>query len=487
MKPKFLTLLLAASFGLPAFAENLSEVYRASLAYDPTFAAARSSFEAAKERVPQSLAGLLPNANLNANIRKNDVETTIGTTPETSNDFTSRGWSITATQPIFRGQNIAAYRQSKISVRLAENEFKVADQDLILRAAQVYFDVLLAQDTLEFTRSQKAAITEQLAAAKRSFEVGTVTITDIHEAQARFDLVTAQEIANQNNLEVKKRAMHTLTGKPIKLLSPLVDKPSLTVPAPASMDDWVERALNGNLQVRIRELAKQIADKEIERARAGHYPTLDLTANHIVNDDQNFGSVTSDNTSTILGLELAVPIYQGGRTSSQVREAVANKEKARQELEDALRNAALQTRQAYLNVTSTEAQVKALEAALSSSEKSLESTRLGLQVGVRTNVDVLDAQQQFFSAKKDLSGSRYNFLLSVLNLKAAIGALSPSDLEEIDRLLDGTSPAATKTSLAPSGFGQPHARTLKGQPAQANETGAPAAPVSRALKTRSRK
>lgn len=430
MKPKLLCFLLASAFSLPASADNLFEVYRAALTHDAGYAAAQAAYRAAQEKAPQARAGLLPNASLNANTRHNDVDTSLG-----SNDYRSWGWSVNAAQPIYRGQNWVAYDQAKVSVQLAENQLRSAGQDLILRTARAYFDVLLAQDSLEFIRAQKAAIAEQLAAAKRNFEVGTATITDTHEAQARFDLATAQEIAAQNELEIRRRALHTLTGKTVDSLASLMPDPALAVPAPADMEEWVSRSQSDNLQVRIRQQAKRIADHEIERARRGHHPTLDLTASYSDNNNQNVGIGTIDSKATVVGLEFALPLYQGGLASSQVREAVANQERARQELEDALRSAALQTRQAYLNVASTEAQVKALEAALASSRKSLESTQLGLEVGVRTNVDVLNAQQQLTSAKKDLAAARYNFLLSVLNLKAAAGSLSAADLEEIDRLL----------------------------------------------------
>ncbi len=431
MKPKLLSFLLMAALGLPAWADNLSEVYRAALSHDAGYAAAQAAYRAAQEKIPQARAGLLPNASLNANVRHTDLDTALGGT-----DFDSHGWGVSASQPIYRGQNWVAYDQAKLSVQLAENQLRVAGQALVLRAARAYFDVLLAQDGLEFIRAQKAAITEQLAAAKRNFEVGTATITDTHEAQARFDLATAQEIATENDLEVKRRALHTLTGKPLNTLATLAPNPTLASPAPANMEDWVSQSQNNNLQVLTSRLAKQIADHEIERARRGHRPTLDLTASYSDSHNQNVGTSTPvDVKSTIVGLEFVLPIYQGGLVSSRVREAVANQDKARQEQEDTLRNTALQTRQAYLNVTSTAAQVKALEAALASSQKSLESTQLGLEVGVRTNVDVLNAQQQLTSAKRDLAAARYNFLLSVLNLKAAAGSLSATDLEEIDRLL----------------------------------------------------
>jgi outer membrane protein len=421
---------LLAAFGLPASADNLSEVYRAALAYDAVYAAAQATYHAAQEKAPQARAGLLPNASLSANTRYNNVENSIA-----SSNFNSYGWSVSAAQPIYRGQNMIAYDQAKVFVQLAENQFKTAEQDLVLRTANAYFDVLLAQDSLEFIRAQKAAITEQLASAKRNFEVGTATIIDTHEAQARFDLATSQEIAALNELEIKRHTLYTLTGKTVDTLATLTAEPVLTAPAPNNMDTWVNRSQNENLQVRISQQAKLIADQEIGRNRAGHHPTLDLTASYSDSRNQNFGLTQIDSKATVIGLEFALPLYQGGLTSSKVREAVANQEKSRQELEDAQRSAALQTRQAYLNVTSTEAQVKALEAALTSSQKSLESTQLGLEVGVRTNVDVLNAQQQLTSAKKDLAAARYNFLMSVLNLKVAAGSLSAVDLEEIDRLL----------------------------------------------------
>lgn len=440
MKPTLLAMILGTTLSAPVFADNLSDIYRAALAYDASYAASQAAYRAAQEKAPQARAGLLPNVGLNANARYNNYDSSAFG----GSNFNSHGWGLSAAQPIYRGQNFIAYDQAKVSVQLAENELKAAGQDLILKTARAYFDVLLAQDGLEFIRAQKAAITEQLASAKRNFEVGTATITDTHEAQARFDLATAQEIAAQNDLEIKRRALHTLSGKTVDRLAALSAKPVLTTPIPADMDAWVTRAQEQNLQVLISRQAKEIADQEIERARAGHHPTLDLAASYNDSRNQNFGGTQIDSKTGVIGLELAVPIYQGGLTSSKVREAVANQEKSRQQLEDATRNTAFQTRQAYLNVTSSEAQVRALEAALASSQKSLESTLLGLEVGVRTNVDVLNAQQQLTSAKKDLAAARYNFLLSVLNLKAAAGTLTVVDLEEIDRQLTAAKSAAVE-------------------------------------------
>lgn len=424
--------LLLAAGGAAAQKSDLLSIYRDALANDPVYASARFANQAAREREPQARSALLPN--VGASVGYNQIWQD-SSTPNVSNSFNSWGPSLQLTMPIYRPQNWDALSQARLAVQSSEAQLAQARQDLILRVTQAYLDVLAAQDALTAIEASKKATAEQLAQARREFEVGTKTIVDTHEAQARFDLATAQEIAAQNDLEIKRRALHTLTGKDMNTLAALVPSPALATPAPASMDEWVNRSQSDNLQVRIGQQAKLIADMEIERARRGHHPTLDLTASYSDNNNQNVGVGTIDSKATVVGLEFALPLYQGGLVSSQVREAVANQDKARQQLEEALRSAALQTRQAYLNVTSTEAQVKALEAALASSQKSLESTLLGLEVGVRTNVDVLNAQQQLTSARRDLAAARYNFLLSVLNLKAAAGALTATDLEDIDRLL----------------------------------------------------
>ena len=430
MSFKPLILALSVAFSPVALGGNLSDAYRAAAAHDATYAAAQSSYRAAQERIPQARAGLLPNIGLNANTRYNDVEGSLF-----SDEFNSNSWGVTANQPIYRAQNLVSYGQAKVSVQQAEYQLKASEQDLILRTARAYIDVLAAQDNLTFTLAQKDAFSEQLASAKRNFEVGTATVVDTHEAQARYDLANSQEITARNVLEIKRRALRNLTGKEVNTLATLTPEPMPFAPEPANVDEWVSRSQQDNLDVRIRQQAKEIADKEIDRTRAGHHPTLDLTAGYTDASNQNFGTVQIDTKTTYVGLEFALPIYQGGLVSSQVREAVANQERFRQELEDALRNAALQTRDAYFNVLSTQSQVKALEAALASSMKSLESTQVGLEVGVRTNIDVLNAQQQVTSAQKELALARYLSLIALLDLKASAGTLTAADLENIDRML----------------------------------------------------
>ena len=289
---------------------------------------------------------------------------------------------------------------------------------------------------MAFSGSQKAAISEQLAQAKRNFEVGTSTITDTHEAQARFDLTTAQEIAAQNDLEIKRSALQRVIGTTPDQLSPLSGTLPLTVPEPNNVEQWIANAEQKNYQLRIQEAAVEIATQEVERNRAGHYPTLDMVATYGDNSASGGAfNVGSDTKSKTIGLQLNLPIYQGGAVNSKVREALANQEKSRQDLEDTKRQIALQTRQAFLGVTSGSAQVRALEQALVSNQSSLDSTKLGFEVGVRTSVDVLNAQQQLFSAKRDLAQARYNYIQNQLKLRASVGSLAEPDLEQVNQWL----------------------------------------------------
>ena len=423
---------LGLVFSGGAFSANLSDLYRDAFAYDAQYASARASYRAVLEKLPQARAGLLPNISADAYLRRNDVESTL---PGGDARFTSDGMSASASQPLFRRQNWVQYEQAKLQLKVGESQLKLAQQELILRVARAYFDVLQAQDNIAFIQSQKAAISEQLASAKRNFEVGNATVTDTHEAQARFDLTTAQEIAAQNEREIRLRALQRLVGKSPMPLATLGDKTQLKLPKPTGIDEWVTRASEQNLQTQIQRDLKLIADREVARNRAGGYPTLDAVASYSVSNNQNFGSVQVDTHTAVVGLELAVPIYQGGLLGSRVREAVANQDKARFDLENAHREAGLQASEAYLNVANGEAQVKALEQARISTQAQLDSTKLGLQVGVRTSLDVLNAQQQVLSAQRDLAEARYNFILAGLNLQAAVGELDAADLAEVDGYL----------------------------------------------------
>jgi outer membrane protein len=380
---------------------------------------------------------LLPSASASANTQYNDRTIDFRNNTSTGGTFNSNSVGVTISQPIYRPQNHIQYEQSKVQVQQSDYQLSLALQDLILRVSQAYFDILLAQDNVEFAGAQKSAIGEQLAQAKRNFEVGTATITDTHEAQARYDLVTAQEIAAQNDLESRKRALQQIIGANAPPVAPLGSKFALVSPDPARMDAWVDLALDNSLQVQVQRAAEDFAAKEVERNRAAHLPTLDAVGSYTNagTGSGQLGGVGNDIRTGIIGFQLAVPIYQGGAVDSRVREAQANLEKTRQDLEAARRTATLNTQQAFLGMTSGIAQVKALQSAVTSSQSQLDSTRLGQEVGVRTGVDVLNAQQQLFSARRDLAQARYNYILSSLRLRAAAGRLNENDVEGISQWL----------------------------------------------------
>ena len=383
----------------------------------------------------------MPAINLNANSTFNDLTTQYRpATPPLftggTNRYNSNGYGVSLVQPLYRQQNWLTYSESELQAAQAGMQLKIAEQDLILRVAQAYFDVLIAQDSVQLVDAQKTAISEQLEQAKRNFEVGSATITDTLEAQARYDLTGAQEIAAQNNLEIKRSALQQLINVIPKDLQPLGKEFKLEVPQPADMEKWVDEAQVNNLQLAIVHAGAEIADKEVLRNRGGHYPTVDLVANYTQNNasSSSFG-VGSDTTNMSIGVQLNMPLFQGGAVNSRWREAEANRERARQELENARRNVAQQTRQSYLGVVSGVAQVKALQQALASGESVLEASKLGHEVGVRTNLDVLNAQQQLFSTRRDLYQAQYNYLLSQLRLKQAAGSLGEEDLSKTNQAL----------------------------------------------------
>jgi outer membrane protein len=456
---KLLPLLMAAAFAAgEADAADLLSMYREAIGYDAQFASARAGRDADLEKLPQGQSRLLPTVGFSANTQWNDISSSLRTSPtmslgpfwgyiagkafpqDNAMKYNSNGWSLSLSQPLFRWQNWMTYQQSELAVAQAEVQYKLAKQDLIQRVVKAYFDVLLSQENLVTAQAQKTAIAEQLAAAKRNFEVGTTTITDTHEAQARFDLTTAQEIAAESDLQIKRHTLSMLTGKEMDNLKKIRDGVEISSPQPDDISKWVESAEKENLGVQIGQAGLEMANREIEKQRAGHFPTLDLVASRGVSSMGVNPSLPvlggSDTSSTVVGLQLNIPLYTGGIVSSKNREAVALREKARADLDNVRRNAALGARQSYLGVTSGLAQVKALEQALVSSQSALDSNKLGYDVGVRVNMDVLNAQQQFYSTRRDLAKARLDTLTAQLNLKAVIGALSETDVVEVNSFLE---------------------------------------------------
>lgn len=425
-----------------AWSADLMQVYRDALANDAQFAAARAQRDADAEKLPQGRAGILPTLGLTANSTFNDYDIKYQGT-----DLVRRGnsnsYALQLSQPLFRWQNWVQYKQGELQAGLGEVRLAQARQDLILRVAQAYFDVLNAQDALAALTALREAAGQQLELAKKSFEVGTVTITDVHEAQSRSDLALAQEIAAGSDLDVKRQVLALIVGKPPEALSGLRPGVALSRPQPDGVADWVQSAEAGNFGVQAQSLVLEIADREAERTRAGHLPTVDLVASYghssslsATNEDTpGVGGGTSKSNGAAIGVQFNLPLFAGGGVSSRAREAVALRQKALADLDAARRSASLAARQAYLGVTSGMAQVKALEAAEVSSGSSLEANKLGYEVGVRINIDVLNAQSQLADTRRQLAKARYDTLVAQLRLKAAAGTLGEEDVASLNGLL----------------------------------------------------
>jgi outer membrane protein len=436
-----ITLLLALTTPVQADekAYSLIDIYQQALAHDPTLASALSANKAAQEIIEQGKALYRPSVNFSADANKLSTDIRyigVNRDPSTAN-FETYKYGVDLRQPIYRKQNLVQMDQSKTQVSQADKQLHLSQQQLILRVTQAYFDVLIAQDKIDLIAAQKLAILSQLEQAKANFEVGTSTITDVNESQARFDLVVAQEIANINELQIAKRAIQALTGKiPQKLAAVRAD--IKTSQLEQTMDKWLEVAALNNLNIQIQQDSAKFAEQEVERLNAAHLPTLDAVASYTDSyangSPSAFGSGNELQTAAI-GLQLQIPIYQGGAISSRARQAVLSYQKAQDDVEIARTNAELETQRSYLNLSTSIAQVKAYEQALVSSQSQVDSTKLGYEVGVRTSIDVLNAEQQYFLAKRDLLQSRYNYLMSIIRLKAVSGIVAEADLEDVNRQL----------------------------------------------------
>ncbi|NDP64392.1 TolC family outer membrane protein [Polaromonas sp.] len=426
-----------ASLAPLAQAQSLVELYESARAFDATYQSAKLQYDANLARADQARAGILPTAGLSAGASRVNVDST--TSPAGGGtSFNTQNATLSASQPLYRPGNWANYEQGFRQVDLARAQVEAASQDLIVRTSQAYFDVLAAQDTLAFVRAQKEAVNEQLAFAKRNFEVGTSTITDSREAQARFDLVSAQEIAAENDLRVRKIALDQLVGITESQPRPLAVPVNLPDVVPAEVSTWVSQSEAVSPAIRQARSNAEIADLEVKKAEAGHKPTLDATASYNVTKNPTntaqAGISSRANTGSV-GLLLNVPLFAGFSTQNRIRETLALRDRALSDLEGTRRSVSQNVRTAYFGVQSGQGQVRALEAAELSSQSALDANKLGYQVGVRINIDVLNAQSQLFQTKRDLAQARYNVLLGGLRLRQASGTLTPDDLQQVNNLL----------------------------------------------------
>ncbi|HXY05903.1 MAG TPA: TolC family outer membrane protein [Burkholderiaceae bacterium] len=435
-------LLALLGVAAPAFAAgtDLLTLTRDALINDPTYSAARFAQLASVEAVPQARANLLPNLNASLADQANRYDfrsTDTQVQPSFEKTFNSWGPALNFTLPLYSAPLWESLTQAKLSVRQSEAKLAQARSDLLLRVAQAYFDVLAAQDTLTALRENKKAVSEQLAQAKREFEVGTKTIVDTHEAKARYDQIDAQEQVARGDLAVKQSALRAIIGHEAGELQVLRDPVVLEPPKPNDVDTWAHNAEDANYSVLAARAASEIAHHETKRAHDAYLPSLNVTGGiqYVRSTGNIYIPVGNNTTASNLGITLTVPVFTGGAIQSQVREALANEERAQQDLELARRTAAQAARQAYTGVDYGLSQVQALESAELSAKTQLDSTRLGYQVGVRINLDVLNANTQLFNTQRDLKKARYDFLVSGLRLKAAAGDLQDEDIQTVNALL----------------------------------------------------
>ena len=454
LKPLAGALVLA--FGaIGAQAQSLSEVVQAARSVDATYLGARSSADAAHYRYEQARSAYLPTANLQVQVgRQTSTQPTVIDVSEDpahpdvltpvpigeKNTSSNVGATLNAQQTIYNRQNNLQVDQAKKNEDYAQSQLAQADQDLIVRVAQAYFNVLSAADALTSVQGNSKAIAEQLASAKRNFEVGNATITDTREAEARADLAHSKEIAAQNDLVVAKVTLDQLVGRNGVVPHPLVLPAVLPPVVPSQASDWVSLAESDSPQLAQAKLALEVAELETSRRKAGGLPTLTAGASYARNrqrDSFSPGGTTFAGTggSTNIGVTLTVPLFTGFLIQNQVREGAALEEKARTDADGAHNQVVLGTRTAFVNAQSQAAQVKALEASEASSKLALDATVLGYKVGVKVNLDVLNAQSQLYQTQTDAAGARYNYLMSQLKLRQAAGNLTNNDLLPIDALL----------------------------------------------------
>ncbi len=430
-----LSVALAAAATLPARAQNLVTLYEAARAFDAGYQSAQHQFEATVAKSEQARAGTLYKIDLTAAASISTVDNTLAKSKQGGYDVQSA--TLSASQPLYRPGNQIAFEQSKRQIDVEEQKLLSAEQDLIMKLSTAYFDVLASQDSLAYLLAQKAAVTEQLASAKRNFQVGTATITDTREAEARFDLVVAQEIAGRNDLQVKKLALDQLVGKTNS--APLPVKLPLQLPPvqPGDVAAWVQKSEEMHPAVRQSRLAFEVAQMEAKKAQTATLPTLDLTGN--LNMANNNGTASVDTsyrtTTATVGLSFNMPLFSGYAIENRIKEALALEEKTRTDLEAVKRSVAQASRAAFFGVLSGQSQVKALQAAEASSQSALDANKLGYQVGVRINIDVLNSQSQLFDTKAKLAKARYDVLLGGLKLHQASGILKAEDLKQVNTLL----------------------------------------------------
>ena len=442
-RPIPIALAVVLSFSARVQAQSLVELFEIARGYDAPFISAKAQYEANLAKANQALGGILPTISMGSTATRTNATVSYDQAPSSNgqNIYGNYTANVTMTQPLYRPAIWASYKQGGRQLLQATAQFEAAEQELLVRVTQSYFDLLSSQDSLEFVRAQKKAVAEQLASAKRNFEVGTATITGVRDAQARYDLTFAQEIAAENDVRIKTLALGLAVGRSDIKAKPLRDNSKLIDPPKDPIETWVSQSEVMSPTVRQAQLVLEVAKLEVDKAIAGHLPTLDgqIVYGGVRNLSGSATSPTSGVSNHVLNpsatLTLSVPLFAGLTTQYRVSETKALEAKATADFDNAKRTVAQTTRSAYLGLIAGLSQVKAYEAAEASTQSALDANKLGYSVGVNINIDVLNSQSQLYQTKRDLAKARYDVLVGNLKLRQAAGTLTPQDLQDINQLL----------------------------------------------------
>ena len=427
---------------------DLLSLYQEALRNDSLLSSAQFQNEATQELIKQGKSLFLPSITVDASFDKRDKERKFLTSSLPSNDllsgkktnYNTYDYGVTVKQPLFNYSAYAQYKKILTQIDLSDKQLIKTQQDLIFRISRIYFETLLAKDQVDLFQYQRASIQEQLSKAEVQFEAGLISVTDINEAKTKKALIEAQQIGAIQKLKIKKREIQLITGKLPGKLTPL--NPVITFTEVDNLaDNWILIAQENNLELQIKKDELKIAEREIDSRRSDHYPTIDAIANRSRNWDKGgypYGAIKNEGMrsySDTIGVEISIPIFSGGMTSSKVREAVLLKSKLEEDVEYLRRGVELKVRDYYLSLQTNFSEISAYQQAMEAATLQLESTKLGFQEGLRNSVEVLDSQQILFNAKLNILESRYNYIMNLINLKLSSGMLSIEDLDEINKYL----------------------------------------------------
>jgi outer membrane protein/protease secretion system outer membrane protein len=416
---------------------DLKQVYQAALEQDATIRASRAAADSGRERLPQARAGLLPQISASAGRNNNNLDTTapnILGTPVTTNDkYLSDNKTLQLRQPLVNIQRWLQFQQAKSVVEEVEANLDRDLQNLVVRVAGAYFEALMSDEQLDLVLAQKKTYTALVDAAKKGLAAGSGTRTDIDDAQSRLDMAAAQELEARQNQDLARRQLQLLVNQPVDQIAKLnVAALRLSAPMPANLDDWTRKAEQASPEIRAMQARLDAARREVSKAQAGHLPTLDAVAQWSNSGSENITRVNSRYENKTIGLQLNIPLYSGGYVNSTIRQAVAEQTRAEESLEALRRDLGVRVHKEYRGVSEGVLRVRALEQAARSAEQMMKSTQMSLTAGSRTQLDVLNAQQQFTLALRDLAQARLVYLLSGVRLASLVGDDAMVSVEHVN-------------------------------------------------------